>query len=81
MGAKKTGFYNAIYWLANHPDSTAYEVARGIGFADAWRVFDWLAHAEKQGITERFRRGSEITPRWRVVVGDIGDIDSSRTVT
>lgn len=69
MGKKKAGLYTALVYLANHPDSTAYEVARGIEFVDAWRVFDWLSRAEKQGMVVRYRRSNEITPRWKVQEG------------
>jgi len=64
MSKKKTGFYNAIYWLVNNPGATAYEVARGIEFDDAWRVYEWLVLAERQSMVTRHRRGGEITPRW-----------------
>ena len=71
MGKKKTGLYAAIGWLARNPESTAYEVARGIGFADAWRVFEWLALAERDGLVMAGRRNTEIALRWRVIATGI----------
>jgi hypothetical protein len=65
MGKKRAGFYTALVWLANHPDSTAFEVCRGIEFADAWRVYEWLVIAEREGLVTSFRRIDELAMRWR----------------
>ena len=71
MGKKKAGFYAALVWLARNPMSTAYEVCRGIGFSDPWRVFEWLMLAEKQGMVSWYRINNELTPRWKANVNRV----------
>jgi hypothetical protein len=78
MVRKKTGLYSAIAWLLDHPDSTAYEIWRGIGepsFGDgvvgAIRVFEWLTIAEREEIVMRYRVPNEITPRWKANIAVI----------
>jgi len=66
MGKKKSGLYTALWWLREHPESTAYEVCRGIDFHDAWRVFEWFLLAEKQGMVAWVHKAGEVTPRWKV---------------
>ena len=66
MGKKQAGLYAALVWLALHPDSTADEVARGIEFADSWRVFEWLCRAEDEKMVRGYHKDGEMAIYWNV---------------
>jgi len=68
MGKKKAGLYAALAYLTNHPESTADEVARGIEFADSWRVFEWLCRAENEGMVRGKHKDGKLAIYWKVVL-------------
>jgi hypothetical protein len=43
-----TRSYTVMVWLANHPGSTAYQIANGIPGADPLKVLDILFEAERE---------------------------------
>lgn len=57
-----------MVWLANHPGSTAYEIARGIPGADPLRVLDILFEAEAENFATCQRQTGGLAFIWWVKI-------------
>jgi hypothetical protein len=60
--------YAVMSWLLKNPESTAYEVARGLELGDAWRVYRMLLSAEELKAITCHRKDGDLAMRWKVVV-------------
>jgi hypothetical protein len=65
-GEMGTRSYAVIVWLANHPESTAYQISRGISGADPLEVLDILFEAEREDIVRCQRESTGLAFFWWV---------------
>lgn len=56
----------ALRWLLAHPDSSALQIARGIGHPDPRGLFRLLDNAAYDGRCQRWRPGPRAAWRWEI---------------
>jgi hypothetical protein len=61
-----TRSYAVMVWLANHPGSTAYQIANGISGADPLKVLDILFEAEQESFVTCQRERTGLAFFWWV---------------